>query len=151
VRAGSGMIPDSVELTVLIGKEVPAALRLLGQRYILFSLLFIYVIPGALLLLILQVGRVRWGILGVGAATLTSGGIALLSLVFAYPVARAKILSVVSGGLPAAFSWAPGFLRGLLSDLQAAGRGVAFAFMGAGAAILVVGVIAVLLTRKKPA
>jgi hypothetical protein len=151
LRAGSSMLPDSIELTELMGDEVPAALRLFGQRYILFSLLAIYVIPGILVLLGLQVGKVRWGVVGIGAATLVSGRAATLLLALAYPAARDALVSVVASGLPGAFSWLPAFVSDVLAGVRASGRGISIAFAASGGAILAIGVVVVLLTRRKAA
>lgn len=149
MRAGSSVVPDALELTSLVGKEVPAALKMLGQRYILFSLLFIYVVPGVLLLLGLQVGRVRWGIVGIGAAAFISGVTALVGFSSVFPGTLDTLLRSGLTGLPTAFAWLPTFARGLGSSVLALGRSIAIAFAASGAAVLALGVVVVRLTRKK--
>lgn len=150
MRAGSSVVPDALELTSLVGKEVPATLKMLGQRYILFALLSIYVIPGVLLLLGLQVGRVRWGIVGVGAAVLVSGVVGTVGFSAVFPGALDTLVRSGLTGLPTAFSWLPTFARGLGSSVQAMGRTIAIGFTATGAAVLAIGVVVVRLTRKKP-
>jgi len=150
IRAGGSVVPDSVELTDLVGKEVPATLRLLGSRYILFSLLFVYVIPGVLVLLGLQLGRVRWGIVGIGAATLVSGIAGLIGFSRLLPEVSGQLMSSALVGLPSAFSWVTGFAREVAGAVLATGRTIALAFSAAGAGILATGVLIVVLTRKRP-
>lgn len=150
VRAGAGVVPDAVELTSLVGKEVPATLVLLGQRSLLFSLLAIYAVPAVLALLALQVGRVRWGIVGIGAATLASGIAALTASAGLFPSLFENLVRSGLTGLPAAFSWLPTFVRSLGSAVLGKGRAIAVTFAASGAAILAAGVVVLMVTRKKP-
>jgi hypothetical protein len=149
VRAGSGMVPDAVELTDLTGKNVPVLLRTIGQRSILFSLLAIYAVPAVLVLAALQIGRVRWGIVGIGAAVMVSGIAASITLSAAFPGAVTMVVQSAFSGLPAAFSWVGPWLRELLMDAQAVGRTITMAFAGSGLAMVAAGIVVVVLTRKK--
>jgi hypothetical protein len=150
-RAGVDAVPNAVDLTELTGKEFPETIRMLRQRFVLFSLLFVYLIPGAMVLLGLRVGRARWGIAALGAGVLASGVLFLALMRSLFPRMADDLLLSLLNGLPSALDWLRDYTRAVLVDVAAAGRSIAIACTAAGAVILATGVSVVLLARRKSA
>ncbi len=140
-RAGVDAVPNSVDLTELTGKEFPETIRMLRQRFVLFSLLFVYLIPGAMVLLGLRVGRARWGIAALGAGVLVSGVVSLALVSGLFPRRVDHLLLPLLNGLPSALDPVGDFARAVLVDAAAVGRFISSVCAAAGAVILAAGIL----------
>jgi hypothetical protein len=151
VKAGVDVVPDAVDLTELTGKEFPEAIRMLRQRFVLFSLLFVYLIPGAMVLLGLRAGRARWGITALGAGVLVSGVVSLALVRSLFPRMADDLLLFLLNGLPSALGWVRDYARAVLVDVAAAGRFISSMCTAAGAVVLAAGVSVAVFARRGPA
>ena len=148
IRAGSSMVPDAVELEDIVGKDVIGFLVLLGRRYILFSLLFIYVVPIVLAALVLQLGRMRFAVLSLGAAALLSGVLFLALLGRAFGPLEARFILPALRGLPEAFRWVRDLAGELLEGARGVGRDIGTVSAACGGAVLLSGVTLAVLLRR---
>lgn len=148
ISASSGIIPDAVALHDVMGDEIQSVFVTLGKRYILFSLLFIYVVPGVLLLLTIQVGRYGWGTIGAGAGAFLGGTAFALAASLGIGPLYQRFVPQAVRAMPREFRWIGSTLADIVEDIRLLGRRTGIVFGIAGIALVGVGIVVQILLAR---
>ena len=109
-------IPDQFDVTSLLDHKILSGITFWGDYYMLFCLFFIYIIPIVLVLLCMQMGKLKWGMIAIGIAGVLSGAIFLIVSLNAYPYISTHVFHSLFASLPAGFSWLSNVIQYLLRD-----------------------------------
>ena len=141
VRRGGALFPIRFDVFSAVEPRILDALLWWGSRYAPFCLLFIYVVPGALILMCIQFARTTWATLGVGLPCLVSG-VAFYTVARTVPdSAFAAARGVMTRTVPRELSWIGGHVEALLRDAFTRADRIALACTLSGIVLTAVGVL----------